>query len=296
MLLEVKELTKKYRQHTAVETVSFGIEPGSCVALLGRNGAGKTTTLQMIAGLLEQTSGKVTFMDKPYIDKKHIGFLPQYPQFFSWMTAEQYLQFVGSLSEMEKNEVKEKIAEVLSFTGLDHARKRKISGFSGGMKQRLGLAQALIHNPTLLLLDEPVSALDPEGRREVLQLLFQLKEKMTILFSTHVLHDAEQVCDSVVMLREGNLVWSGSLEQLKSENEELTFFIEADSSLEPVIQEAKDIVSVHYYEKEKVDVTFVNVKASQQFLQTCVESSVIISQFQRKRDTLEDMYIKVMES
>src|SRR5690606_17360942 len=132
-----------------------------------------------------------------------------------------FLQFAGELSHIPTQQLKEKIEEVLQFVRLADVKKRRIGGFSGGMKQRLGLAQALLHEPELLILDEPVSALDPTGRREVLQLIDQLKSNMTILFSTHILHDAEQVCEDILMLKKGRLIWSGTLEDLKQDYDSL---------------------------------------------------------------------------
>src|SRR5690606_24533499 len=153
--------------------------------------------------------------------RARIGFLPQHPSFFNWMTAREFLQFAGELSHVPKKLLDHRMEEILAFVRLGDVKNKKIGGFSGGMKQRLGLAQALLHEPELLILDEPVSALDPSGRRDVLQLIEQLKNNMTILFSTHILHDAEQVCEDILMLKKGRLIWSGTLEDLKQDYDSL---------------------------------------------------------------------------
>ena len=218
MLVTITDLSKKYKEHTAVKHISFSIEKGSCIALLGPNGAGKTTTLQMLAGLLTSTTGTIQFEGYKQKDYRSlIGFLPQHPSFFNWMSASEFLQFAGGLSHMPKEKLATRIDETLTFVSLKEVKNKKIGSFSGGMKQRLGLAQALLHEPELLILDEPVSALDPMGRRDVLHLINKLKNRMTIIFSTHILHDAEQVCEEVLMLKEGNLKWHGTLESLKKE-------------------------------------------------------------------------------
>ncbi len=210
----------------AIEGLSFTIANNQCVALLGPNGSGKTTTLNMLAGLLRPTAGTTQFLGKPEINRFELGYLPQYPAFPPWMTATEYLDFAGKLSGLSTNKRKQNSEEMLAFVGLEEVKNKRIGGFSGGMKQRLGLAQAMVHEPkllildepvsALLILDEPVSALDPEGRRDVLKIMQELKKSMAILFSTHVLHDAEQVCDQIVMLKDGRMKWTGSLVDLRN--------------------------------------------------------------------------------
>ena len=216
MLVQINKLQKKFKDHEAVKSIDFQIERGRCIALLGPKGAGKTTTLQMLAGLLTPTRGGITFNGAENKDyRPYIGFLPQHPSFFNCMTPKEFLKFAGKLSNIPKNSLKNRIEESLTIVSLLDVQNKKIGGFSGGMKQRLGLAQALLHKPELLILDEPVSALDPAGRRDVLQIIHALKSEMTILFSTHVLHDAEQVCDEVIMLKDGEIKWDGTLPALK---------------------------------------------------------------------------------
>lgn len=214
-LLTVQQLTKKYGEKTVVDNVSFQLEAHTATALIGPNGAGKTTTMSMITGLLNPTSGSVQLAGEEDI-RRSIGFLPQYPQFYSWLSALEYVEMVAKLSHVPAREVSKQSVKVLEYVGLGKHMKRLTGTFSGGMKQRLGIAQAIVHQPKLLLLDEPVSALDPIGRLEVMHLLKQLQNETTILYSTHILHDAEKMTDQVLFLKDGKLVEQGPLGQIQN--------------------------------------------------------------------------------
>ncbi|WP_226675082.1 ATP-binding cassette domain-containing protein [Rossellomorea aquimaris] len=220
-VLEVANLEKRYREKLAVKNISFGLREGACTALLGPNGAGKTTTLNMLAGLIRPTRGSIQKTVPTEDIREIIGYLPQYPSFFEWMTGNEFLVFSGEISGMTKGDAQERAEKLLSMVGLLEGKGRKVGQYSGGMKQRLGIAQALIHKPMLLILDEPVSALDPFGRREVFELLKGLKKETTILFSTHILNDAEQICDEVLFLHEGELIEGGPIEEVKARHHRL---------------------------------------------------------------------------
>ncbi|XXM74308.1 ATP-binding cassette domain-containing protein [Lysinibacillus sphaericus] len=217
-VLEVTALEKKYKEKHAVKGISFQLEKGHCTALIGPNGAGKTTTLNILTGLTQPTSGRITTPEHSGDIRSIIGYLPQYPSFFEWMTGMEYLMFSGEITGLSKGVSRKRSEELLTLVNLNEGKNRKISQYSGGMKQRLGIAQALIHQPKLVILDEPVSALDPFGRREVLDLLNELKKQTTILFSTHILNDAEQVCDDVLFLYDGTLIEQGSLSHIKEKH------------------------------------------------------------------------------
>ncbi|MCG1023687.1 ABC transporter ATP-binding protein [Sutcliffiella horikoshii] len=296
MLLEISNLTKTFKQHQAVKSISFQIEKGSCVALLGPNGAGKTTSLQMLAGLLTPTSGTIRFFESNGKDYRHqIGFLPQHPSFFTWMTPKEYLLFAGKLSHLPKAQLKSKIEETLDFVSLTDVKNKRIGGFSGGMKQRLGLAQALLHDPELLILDEPVSALDPDGRRDVLKILTQLKNRMTILFSTHVLHDAEQVCDTVIMLKNGEIKWDGSLDSLRSEHTTSALRIKTEEALTGQLDGFPNIESINYIDNHTATVLVDETTFQSNALVTrLLEKQLTLSHYEKVQDSLEDAYMKVM--
>lgn len=229
-LLTVDRLTKRFDDALAVDGIGFAIGEGRCVALLGPNGAGKTTTIRMLTGLLQPTSGAIRFEGMaPGRDRREwIGYLPQTPAFYGWMTGREFLVYAGRLCGLSAKEAGARSDELLERFGIGAAGKRRIAGYSGGMKQRLGLAQALIHRPRLLVLDEPVSALDPIGRREVMALLGELKRETTVLFSTHVLHDAEELCDDILIMREGRLAIGGSLADIREANRQPVLALETE--------------------------------------------------------------------
>jgi ABC-2 type transport system ATP-binding protein len=219
--ISVKGLTKKFKTFTAVSDLSFDVAENHVVGFLGPNGAGKTTTLRMLVGLSKPTNGTasiagvpVTFGDAASNEK--VGYLPEMPSFYAWMTGIEYMRFISDLFDIPKSVSEKKIAELLGLVDLTEARSRKISSYSGGMKQRLGIAQALVNDPEVLILDEPVSALDPFGRKEVLDVIQKLKKTKTILFSTHILSDVDRVCDDIVLIDKGKLISASPLSDLKA--------------------------------------------------------------------------------
>ena len=210
-IVEVEKLTKRYGQENVVEELSFVLEKGTATALIGPNGAGKTTSLSMLADLLSPSSGRISMAEG-----MTIGFLPQYPQYFPWLTALEFTEMAAKLSGIESKKAMLQATRTLEFVGLEAAVNKKIGAFSGGMKQRLGLAQAIVHQPKLLLLDEPISALDPTGRREIMDLLKTLQQDTTILYSTHILNDAEEMTDQLLFMKDGRLIEQGSLNEVKN--------------------------------------------------------------------------------
>lgn len=225
--LKIQGLKKKYNGKLVIKGINLTINNKECIALIGPNGAGKTTIINMIVQILTPDEGQITLngQDAKLVREK-IGFLPQYPEFYGWMTAVECLRFMGKLSNMEKKDIETRIQEVLLLVGLADKAKKKISTYSGGMRQRLGIAQAILHRPELLILDEPVSALDPVGRREIIQLLENLKKEITILFSTHILKDAEEICDRIAIIKEGELVTDKTVTQLLQEESSSVFDVE----------------------------------------------------------------------
>jgi ABC-2 type transport system ATP-binding protein len=217
--VEIEELTKRFGEAVALDRVTLTVPTGSVFGFLGPNGAGKTTTLRILTGLARSTSGSARVLGKDvgHLDeaaRAAIGFLPDVPGFYPWMTAPEFLGFAGRLCGVEQPTLNERVESLLTMAGLDRVRHR-IGGFSRGMKQRLGVAQALINAPELLLLDEPTSALDPIGRREVLEMVASLRGRTTVFFSTHILADVERVCDTAAILDRGRVVASAPVVELK---------------------------------------------------------------------------------
>jgi ABC-2 type transport system ATP-binding protein len=227
VVLRLEELTKEFRtgplgrgRHRALDGVSLEIAKGEVFGLLGPNGAGKTTTLKLINNLLWPTSGRITIFDRPVGDpeaRRRVGFLPEHPSFYDHLTAVELLTYLAGLSGLVGTEVGPRVARMLDRVGLGEARHRPVRQYSKGMVQRLGLAQALIHEPPLVLLDEPMSGLDPVGRREVRELILELRDEgRAVLFSSHILSDAELLCGRVAILGRGRVLAAGSTTELTS--------------------------------------------------------------------------------
>ncbi|MEZ5175778.1 MAG: ABC transporter ATP-binding protein [Acidimicrobiia bacterium] len=219
--VRTSSITKRYGTDTALHNVSISVEPGSVYGLVGPNGAGKTTLLSLLAGLRRPTSGTLQ------VTATRLGVLPDTPLFERWLTGREVVALAHSLAP--PGIPPERIDEVLDAADLGGAKHRKVGGYSRGMLQRLGLAATVVAEPDLLLLDEPAAALDPRGRREVLDLVTELRGRSTVLFSSHILDDVEQVCDTIGILAAGELVYEGSLERLLAiHGSDRTYRIEAD--------------------------------------------------------------------
>lgn len=208
--IEIHALSRRFNGVQALNHLEMQVREGSVYGFLGPNGAGKTTTLRILAGLARADAGTVMIDGEQagILGKSlpQVGYLPEEPAFYSWMTPLEYLDFTGKIFHLETKERKARVTEMIELSGLKEAQKRKIGGFSRGMRQRLGIVQALMNQPRVLLLDEPVSALDPSGRKEVLDLIEGLREHCTILMSTHILADVERVCDTVGIIRKGKMI------------------------------------------------------------------------------------------
>jgi len=221
-LLKVNNLSKTYpgEKFPALDNVSLEIRENSVFGFLGPNGAGKTTAIKILTGLMRPSRGEIRLKDKVIGRnngelRSRLGYLSQEPRYYPWMTGEELLLMTAALFKLPREESKKRVRELLELTGLSDARRKRIEAFSGGMIQRLGLAQALVNRPEILFLDEPVSTMDPIGRREVLELIARLKETTTIFMSTHILADVERVCDQVGILKKGKLIAMETTETLK---------------------------------------------------------------------------------
>ncbi|MWV46810.1 ATP-binding cassette domain-containing protein [Paenibacillus sp. HJL G12] len=303
-LLQVDGLTKRFKERTVVKGISFSVAEGSCAALLGPNGAGKTTTISMLAGLLQPTEGSIQLRvgGKPVLDRRpYIGYLPQMPVFYPWMSGKEFLNYAGELAGLTTREAALKTGEWLEAVGLGADGQRKIGGYSGGMKQRLGLAQALIHRPKLLILDEPVSALDPAGRKDVLSLLQRIRRETTVLFSTHVLHDAEEICDEILMIKAGEIALQGNLEHIRREYSEPVIRMEVGG--EKASQDwlasvgNKAFVLQAEIAGTRAELTVADVEqASHELMEDAVAHHVIFRKFESGQSTLEDLFMKVVQA
>jgi len=218
-MIEVRELTKKYGELVAVKDLTFKVEPGRIWGLLGPNAAGKTTTMRILTGYLPATAGRAVVaghdvFDEPDAVKRAIGYLPEVVPLYLDMTVSGYLAFVAEIKQVPKAKRKGSVARVVEQAGLGSVSRRLIRNISRGFKQRVGIAQAMINDPRVLILDEPTIGLDPAQIMEIRELIRRLRGEHTILLSTHILPEVTQVCDGVVIINEGRLMASGSLEDL----------------------------------------------------------------------------------
>lgn len=218
-MIEVTNLTKKYGQHTAVNSISFTVDDGEIIGFLGPNGAGKSTTMNMITGYISSTDGTVKvdgydILEQPEQAKKRIGYLPELPPLYLDMSVEEYLTFVADLNGVKKSEKKKEVETVMEVTKITDMRKRLIKNLSKGYKQRVGLSQALIGNPDVLILDEPTVGLDPKQIIEIRSVIKNLGKKHTIILSSHILSEVSAVCDRVIIINNGKIVASDTPENL----------------------------------------------------------------------------------
>lgn len=218
-VLEIRSLAKRFGKQQVIDGLDLVVPEGSVFGFIGRNGSGKTTTMKMVLGLLRPDAGEIAVCGERVrfgetATNRFIGYLPDVPEFYDYMTAPRYLALCGEILGLSRAKGARRSAELLELVGLSDARKR-IGGFSRGMKQRLGVAQALLGEPKLLICDEPTSALDPLGRKELLDILRTISARTTVLFSTHILSDVERICDRVALLNEGKIAVSGDLAALK---------------------------------------------------------------------------------
>ena len=304
--IETRALTKHFGGILALDRLDLVVPQGSIFGLLGPNGAGKTTTIRILTGLARPTAGSASVvgiavnLDQPEL-RRRLGYLDQDPRFYSWMKGRELLELVGRLHGLATSELRARAAEMLERTGLTAAAERRIGGYSGGMRQRLGIAQALLHGPQLLFLDEPVSSLDPEGRRDLLALIAGLRGEATVVFSTHVLSDVERICDRIAILDRGRLVTEGPLDELLAAHARPIYRLvpapDQDAQVAALIDRLRAApwttdVSIEH------DVVRVAVSdpeaASGEILSFVVATGVVLDSFERARPTLEDVFLELV--
>ena len=219
MMLEIKNVSKAFGNFKAVDNVSFSVPENCIFGFIGANGAGKTTTMKMVLGLLAPDAGEIKICgEKVHFGatktNRLVGYLSDVPEFYNYMRPREYMKLCGEIVGLTNSVIKTRTDDLLSLVGMADVKK-KIGGFSRGMKQRLGMAQALIGEPRLLICDEPTSALDPIGRREILDILSQIKGKTTVIFSTHILSDVERICDRVAAINKGKIAFEKDMSEIK---------------------------------------------------------------------------------
>ena len=303
-------LTKRFggaRGVLAVDGLDLDVPAGSVFGLLGPNGAGKTTTLRLVTGLARPTAGSVVIDGRPVTSdgpatRRGIGVLDQEPRYYGWMTGRELVELAGRLQGLTGADVGARATSTLELVGLADAARRRVGGYSGGMRQRLGIAQALVAGPRLLILDEPVSSLDPEGRRDLLALIADLRESATVIFSTHVLADVERICDRVGIMDGGRLVTESPLDELLGRYAQPIFRLDAEPGQAEAIARLVvtlgatpwvDGVTDDGLGRLVVSVTD-EAAASAGLLPLVVAAGLRLAVFERARPTLEDVFLRLV--
>ncbi|MDB5052171.1 MAG: multidrug transporter ATPase [Bacilli bacterium] len=249
-MLQVQQVSKLYENHRGVDHIDFSMSRGEIVGFLGPNGAGKTTTMRMITGYLNPSQGQIlvdglSMKDHPRKARSKIGYLPETPPLYPEMTVQSYLKFIADLRDIPVKEQKHRIGSVVEKLGLQGREKQIIRGLSKGYKQRLGLAQAILHNPDLLILDEPTSGLDPKQIIEIRQLIRELGEKHTVLLSTHILPEVNALCDRVLIINQGKIVLDDKPEQIiNTMGETFEVSMEVKGPRETIVHEIQQMETV----------------------------------------------------
>ena len=302
-VLTIQGLSKAFGGQKIINNLNMTVPEGSIFGFIGQNGAGKTTTMKMVLGLLRPDQGEITICNEPVYfgqtkTNQYIGYLPDVPEFYDYMTPIRYLALCGEIIGLPKAETYQRGEELLSLVGLGNVKKT-IGGFSRGMKQRLGIAQALLTRPKLLICDEPTSALDPVGRKEILDILLKIRSTTTVLFSTHILSDVERICDHAALLNQGRIVVGGTLSEIKALHgrESLLLEFPADDALhtfksheaiQPLLNTAetngKEIV-LHSQEMENVQHTVFSVLA---------ETALCPIKIEMMEPSLESLFLEVI--
>ena len=305
--IRIEGLSKRFGKVQALDGLSLAVEPGSVYGFLGPNGAGKTTTIRILAGLARADAGRgwidgMEVTADPRGASRRIGYLPQDPSFYPWMTAREFLDYVGRVFGLSAPERAARTKELLELAGLGEAAARRIGGYSGGMGQRLGIAQALVNHPPVLLLDEPVSGLDPAGRRELLQLIEQLRGQCTVFMSTHILADVERVCDSVGIISHGRLVAEAPQQELLQRYAVPAFEVEVDRRLAGELTTWADgvraqpwVVSVTLDRGTARIVVDDVEEARRSLLASALTAGLILNRYEMVRPSLEDVFLKLVE-
>lgn len=311
-MISVKHLTKYYGEHLAVDDISFEISEGHVYGFLGPNGAGKSTTMNMITGCLSATEGNVLIdghdiFEEPDEAKKLIGYLPEHPPLYMNESPMEYLKFVGEAKGLRGTQLMEQIEEVVEKTGISSVKHRRIGALSKGYKQRVGIAQALLGNPKVIILDEPTVGLDPIQIIEIRDLITELGKTHTVIFSSHILSEVQAICDRIVMIAKGKLVAFGEPEELQKQllasGEILLKTDAAEEKLQALLEKAEHITGVTITtEEEGICTAHIEsdydemYEISAAIFRILAENDSAIYEMTVKKGNLEDIFIELAES
>jgi ABC-2 type transport system ATP-binding protein len=303
-IVQIKALKKYYGAVHALDGLDMEVAPGTVFGFLGPNGAGKTTTLRILTGLARPTSGNAQVAGIDVVKdqgslSRRIGHLPEEPAFYTWMTPHEFLDYLGRLYGMSSSQRKTRTRELLDLVRMEDVSRRRIAGFSRGMRQRLGIAAALIHNPEVLFLDEPASALDPAGRKEVLDLIGDLRGRCTVVMSTHILADVERVCDVVGIIAKGRMLVQSPRQQLMEQYAIPAFEVEGDD-LSAISQWANDLRRLPWVisvapRNGAFRITVKDAQAAKRdLLALAVNAGLSLNRYEEVRPSLEDVFLQLV--
>ena len=299
-IVKVEHLSHRYSVQWAVRDINFEITENGIYGLLGSNGAGKSTTMNIMCGVLKQTEGEVfikgvSMRENPVEAKRYIGFLPQKPPLYNDLTVEEFLAFTANIRRIPTGEVAEAIKVVMGRCGLSHFRKRLVRNLSGGYQQRLGIAQAIIHNPAFVVLDEPTNGLDPNQIVEIRHLIKEIAEERTVILSTHILSEVQATCDYIRMIEQGNMVFSGTVEEFDNYIQPNTLVVSLGAApLVADIQELPGVVRVEELGGPRFRIQFSDVKEA---MNSIVEASYTrdwqLMELQQEKSSLDTIFAEL---
>ena len=296
LAIQTQNLRKDFKGRAAVEGLNLEVHEGEVFGFLGPNGAGKTTTIKMLLGLTHPTSGEVQVLGQSPQNpqaRRQVGYLPEMFRFHDWLSGEEFLRFHGDLYGMSQEAQRQRIPEVLELVGLKGREKEKIRGYSKGMQQRIGLAQAILHRPKLVFLDEPTSALDPLGRREVREIIAHLKaEGTTVFLNSHLLSEVEQTCDRVAVVNKGRVVRSGRMEELLSG---LEVEVRVDSLTSNLREALSRLGKVLEWDERGMRLEVSDENLLPQIAATIHQQGIRLYALVPKRISLEDFFVSLVE-
>ncbi len=302
-MIETEQLTKKYGDLVAIKDLSFRVEEGKIWGLLGPNAAGKTTTMRILTGFLPATSGRASVAGFDVFEqaeqvKQSIGYLPENVPLYPEMTVESYLGFVAEIKKVPASRKKAAVDRAVEITSLQPVRKRLIRNISRGFRQRVGIAQALIHNPKVIILDEPTIGLDPAQIVEIRQLIKSLKGEHTVMLSTHILAEVKEVCDGVVIINDGRLMASGSLDELaKSFSANDGVYLRLDKFDGQVIELFKQIPNLKNLQLEGSEIRLEwswDHDLRPAILKLCLEKNLTIREMRSAAMNIEELYLRIV--
>jgi len=297
MIVEIKGVSKKFGDQEVLRDIHLSIPEHSVFGFIGANGAGKTTLMKCMVGLLPTSAGTITIANEPVIfgetkSNEQVGYLPDVPEFYPFYNARGYLELCAVITGLPKKEWQSRIDELLDLVGLEDT-SALIGSYSRGMKQRLGIAQALLNRPKLLICDEPTSALDPAGRSKILSILEEVKQETTVFFSTHILSDAEQICDSVAMLHGGTIIFQDQLQTLQQKFDDYfvyTFTVAASEA-------QKRLIKIPFHMEVKDNQLLVRLQNDQEklvMMREIVAQGLILQSLHPQSRQLEQLVLEVL--